>query len=77
MRIRLLWPNAKHGNHTYDLLQGELRSFNHLLSDYREFVVLLKYGITAKRVVVKLNPSKLPDAGIDKNEYVPEVKELG
>ena len=49
----------------YDAFYSKLRSCNPLEAEYKDYVNLLKSGLTTEQAVVKLKLSKTPPTGIE------------
>ena len=57
----------------YDAFYSKLRSCNPLEADYKDYVNLLKNGLTTEQAVVKLNLSKPPPVGIEIYQYLHQI----
>ena len=58
----------------YDAFYSKLRSWNPLESEYKDYVNLLKSGLTAEQAVVKLKLSMPPPIGIQNYQYLQQIR---
>ena len=57
----------------YDAFYSELRSCNSLEAEYKDYVILLKSGLTTEQAVVKLKLSKPLPTGIENYQYLQQI----
>ena len=57
----------------YDAFYSKLRSCNPLETKYRDYVNLLRSGLTTEQAVIKLKLSKQPPTGIEKYHYLQQI----
>ena len=57
----------------YDAFFSKLRSCNPLEAEYKDYVILLKGGLTTEQALVKLKLSKPPPTGIENYEYLHQM----
>ena len=57
----------------FDTFYSKLRSCNHLEAEYKDYVNLLKSGLTTEEAVVKLKLSKPPPTGIENFQYLQQI----
>ena len=57
----------------YDAFYSKLRSCNPLEAEYKDYVNLLKSGLTTEQAVVKLKLSKLHPTGIEIHQYLQQL----
>ena len=58
---------------TYDAFNSKLRSCNTLEVEYKDFVHLLKSGLTTEQAIVKLKLSKQHPTGIENYQYLQQL----
>ena len=57
----------------YDAFYSKLRSCNPLETKYKDYVNLLKSGLTTKQAVIKMKLSKPPPTGIENYHYLQQI----
>ena len=59
--------------HPYDVFYCKVRSCNPLATEYKDYVNLLKSGLTTEQAVIKLKLSKPPPTGIKNYHYLQQI----
>ena len=74
--IRRVWSprqNAQHRTSAYDAFHSELRSCNHLETEYKDYVNLLKSGLTTEQALMKLKLLKPPATGNENYHHLQQI----
>ena len=59
--------------HPYDVFHSKIRGCNSLEAKYTDYVNLLKNGLPAEQIVVKLKLPKPPSTGIQSYQYLQQI----